>query len=117
MTSQHLDKLEPPRWTRLFRRPPPAPGADDARALAAANLRILQLEMDKAGLQRRADRAAGQCAPPCWHAERLEAAEVANLRLQAEQSDVYSHIRDVLDKARAANAEIPARVDGDGDGR
>jgi hypothetical protein len=116
-TSQHLDKLAPPRWTRLFRRPPPVPGVDDARALAAANLRILQLEMDKATLQSRVDRLAGQCTPPCWHAASLEAAEVAKLRLRAEQDNIYAHIRDVLDKARAANSETPARADGDGGSR
>lgn len=109
MTSQDPDKIAPPRWARLFRRPAPVPGADDARALAAANLRILQLEMDKAGLQRRVDRFSGQCTPPCWHAARLEAAEVAMLRLQSEQADLYAHIRDVVDKARAANAEVERR--------
>lgn len=111
MTSQHPDKIAPPRWARLFRRPAPEPGADDARALAAANRHIVRLEMDKAGLQNRLDRQAGQCTPPCWHAARLEAAEVKLLRLQADQDDLYAHIRDVLDKARAANAEAPSRTD------
>jgi len=116
MTQQHQDNPAPPRWTRLFRRPDPAPGVDDTRALAAANRRIVQLEMQNAGLQNRLDRHAGQCTPPCWHAARLEAAEVELLRLQAEQHDVYAHIRDVLDKARAANAEHPARADENGAG-
>jgi hypothetical protein len=115
-TSQGLDKFAP-RRRGPRRRAAPAPGADDARALAAANRQILRLEMDKAGLQRRVDRFAGQCAPPCRHAARLEAAEVEMLRLQTEQSDVYAHIRDVLDKARAANAESPARADETGGGR
>lgn len=108
MTSQHLNKTSPFRWRR---RPAPVPGADDARALAAANRRIVQLESQNAVLQNRIDRHAGQCTPPCWHAARLEAAEVELLCLRAEQADVYAHIRGVLDKAREANAEHTARGD------
>lgn len=108
-TSQHLDKAAPPRrWPRFLRRASPPPGADDGRALLAANRRIVHLEMQNAVLQRRIDRAAGQCTPPCWHAQHLEAAQVENLRLRAEQDDVYARLRDVLDKLRAANDAGPA---------
>jgi hypothetical protein len=114
-TSQGIDKSPPRlRWPR--RRAAPTPGVDDARALAAANLRILQLEMSNATLLRRADRLAGQCAPPCWHAERLAAAELEILQLQVQHGDVYHHVLGVLDKVRATNAGHPARDEPDGSG-
>lgn len=107
-TSQDLDKAAPPfrRWPRFRRRaspvPAPLPG-DDAWAFYAANRRIVQLESQNAVLQNRVDRYAGQCAPPCWHEQQLDAARLENLRLEAQHADIHAHIRDVLDKVRAAN--------------
>jgi hypothetical protein len=118
--SQDLDKPTPPaprRRLRLFRRPASAPGADDARALAAANRRIVHLEMELAARQRRLDRLAGQYAPPCWHDARLRAAEVENMRLQIEHAEDYAHMRGLLEQARAANGDLPARDDEPGGGR
>lgn len=70
--------------------------------------------MQTATLQRHLDRAAGQCTPPCWHAAHLDAARTENRRLQTEQADAYAHLRDILDKARAANEAGPGRADENG---
>jgi hypothetical protein len=88
---------------RLLRRTPP-PGADDARALAAANRRILQLETTAVTMRYRLDRMAGQCAPPCPHRLRLTDAELAILRLLAERDEFRGRLDGVLAQLRALPA-------------
>lgn len=112
-TSQHLDKTPPSRWRAVFRRAAPVAGADDARALALANRRILQLEMTTAALRHRLDRSAGKCAAPCWHAARLQEAESAILRLRTEHADVYHRMRRVLGELKYTS---PAQARGEESG-
>jgi len=69
------------------------PGADDARALAAANRHIVRLETTVASLRHRLDRLAGQCAPPCPHELRQHDLEFQALCLAAERDDVIERTR------------------------
>lgn len=76
-----------------LRRPPSRPGADDARALAAANRHIVRLETTVTSLQHRLDRLAGQCAPPCPHELRQADLEFQALCLTAERDELTERMR------------------------
>lgn len=78
---------------RIIRRPSAPPGADDARALAAANRHIVRLETTVTSLQHHLDRLAGQCAPPCPHELREHDLEFQNLCLTAERDELTDLVR------------------------
>lgn len=94
-------------WRRAAAAPPPAttaPGADDGLALAVANRRVLLLEMNLATLQRRLDRYAGQCVPPCPHQVAQESLQIENLRLSFERQDVIDNTRTMLNRLQGLTA-------------
>lgn len=76
--------------------PATAPGDDDGLALAVANRRVVLLEMTVTTLQRRLDRFAGQCVPPCPHEVALESVRFENIRLSVEKQNLVDRTRVML---------------------
>lgn len=91
-----------------LRRARATPAEDDARALAAANRRVVELEARLATQLARADRACGRF---CRHAAQLADSQWTELLARTDAADAReqleatrSQMRDFLDRLRDYNA-------------